>query len=174
MREHCKPRLSFTRRAVAALVGVWLGVSCLFCCADVTQAAAASTGDADSATHAAASGDPCCHANFRHNDKSEAHGAASEDDARDAVTGSGAREAASSAGARAGRPAAGDGVPCVRCSRQVVNSARRARVLPAPSPAANYKRPHAAPQLVADAARGGASLVLNRSGTHLRLCVLLI
>jgi hypothetical protein len=166
MRENCESTSSFRRRAAAALVGVWLGVSCLFCCGDVTRASAVSGDERAGATQtSAASDDPCCHARLRRQEKGGAHVVVAENVAR---------AAAAKAGARALRLPAGDGGACVRCSRQVASTARRARLLPAPASAADYERPHASPRLDAEASRGGASMLLNRSGTHLRFCVLLI
>jgi hypothetical protein len=182
MREHCEQRPSFTRRLAAALVGAWLGASCLFCCGDVTDAHAAHSLDSDSAaTQAAAHGDDCCRAHLQHHDKSAAgntpvesaaQDASAEGVAQDVNVGSDARDAAS--GARAGRLASGGGEPCVRCSRQVANYARRTRLPSAPARASDCRPAQDLSEFVNEAPRGGQQLPLNRSGTHVRLCVFLI
>lgn len=155
----------FTRRLAAALVGVWLGVSCLFCCGDVPGASAARVLDADSAAQASAPEHDCCRARLQQNEKGTAHDA--ESVPRD--------NSVPPALARVRLVTTGGGVPCLRCSRQVANTARRSRVPPAPSPAPNPERARvSSPLFTSGAARVGASLVLNRSGTHLRLCVFLI
>jgi hypothetical protein len=164
MREHCEPRPSFTRRLAAALVGVWLGASCLFCCGDVTNAHAAHSARADSAaTQAAAHGDDCCRARLQHHGKSAA---------QDVNVGSGAHDTASSA--RAGRLASQGGEPCVHCSRQVANSARRTRLPSAPARASDCRPAQDLSEFANEAPRSSQQLPLNRSGTHVRLCVFLI
>jgi hypothetical protein len=182
MREHCEQRPSFTRRLAAALVGVWLGTSCLFCCGDVTDAHAAHSARADSAAmQAAAHGDDCCRAHLQHHGKSAAgdtpvesaaQGASVEGVAQDANVGSDARDAASLV--RAGRLASQGGEPCFRCSRQVAISVKRTRVQPAPAVASDNRPAHSLPRLINEAPLGSQQLPLNRSGTHVRLCVFLI
>lgn len=173
MREHCEQRPSFTRRLAAALVGVWLGASCLFCCGDVTDAHAAHSFDAGSAaTQAAARGDDCCRAHLQHHGESAAQDASVEGVAQDVNVGSAARDEASLV--RAGRLASQGGEPCVRCSRQVAISVKRTRVLPAPAIASDNRPAHTLPGFINEAPRSSQQLLLNRSGMHVRLCVFLI
>ncbi len=182
MRVNCESRPSFTRRMAAALVGVWLGASCLFCCGDVTNAHAAHTARADSAaTQAAAHGDDCCRAHLQHQDKNVAGDTPVGSVAQDASVGSaghdttiGSDASVDASSARSGRLASQGGEPCFRCSRQVANSARRTRLPSAPAGASDCRPSHGLPRFVAEAARGSQRLLLNRSGTHARLCVLLI
>jgi hypothetical protein len=158
----------------AALVGVWLGVSCLFCCGDVTGAHAAHSARADSAATQAAAhdGDDCCRAHLQHSGKSTAQDKTVERATQDVNVESEARNDASLV--RAGRLASGGGEPCVHCSRQVAISVKRTRVLPAPAVASDNRPAHSLSRLINEAARGSQTLLLNRSGTHVRLCVFLI
>ena len=155
MREHSKPALSFMRRLAATLFGVWLGVNCLFCCGSAVQAQAASAADSAVQQTLATADDSCCRARLQRHEKS------------------GGASATTRAAVQTGQFGADDAATCIRCSRLAANTARRARFLPAPARAAGYERTHTTRPCAAGIARGG-SLPLNRSGTHLRCCALLI
>jgi hypothetical protein len=158
MRENSRPTLSVTRRLTAALFGIWLGVSCLFCCDSAMQASAvyASAADYDARQAVSVAEDgSCCRAHLKRGEKS------------------GAGEA-SHARIRPGQLVTGRGAFCISCSHQAADSARRARVLPLPALAPDYEGVLAFLPVAADGVGYVGSLILNRSGTYLRCCVLLI
>jgi hypothetical protein len=162
MREKSRLVLSITRRIGAALFGVWLGVSCLFCCGTPANAnTVASDAAGSAAQQAIAADDSCCHAHLKHQKGNNPARASTH------------KSAATRADASGVRFESGEVETCVSCSRQAADPARRARLLPAPA-CVPYREQTSA-SLPSE--RGGVrceSLVLNRSGTHMRCCVLLI